>query len=365
MKAKRKYTYDPDYAVPPGETIREHMEFNGWTQQELAIRLETTQQTINRIFKGEQPITLETANRLELVFGSPARFWNNLELNYREQLSKLEEKQRLASDLEWLKTIPTSELISRKVIPQNSDKHALLCDTLKFYGVSSVRAWCELWERPEVAARRSQCFESLPGPASSWIRMGELQAQKCDCRPYDRSALLKQIHALRSLSCKADPSAMVAEMRRICAECGVALALVKEMKKAPWNGATRWLTPTKAMILLNLRGKGEDKLWFSFFHELGHVLHDSKKDLMINDGSKDDPREKQADEFAAETLIPARYNGRIKVSQIESEIKTIANELGVSPGIVAGRYQFLTHKWSRFNTLIRKFAWNDKAKDEE
>ena len=66
------------------------------------------------------------------------------------------------------------------------------------------------------------------------------------------------------------------------------------MKKVPWNGATKWLTPTKPMILLCLRGKGEDKFWFSFFHEAGHVLHDSKKDLLINDGSQGDPREERA-----------------------------------------------------------------------
>ena len=46
-------------------------------------------------------------------------------------------------------------------------------------------------------------------------------------------------------------------MTKLCAEAGVALALVPEMKKVPWSGATKWLTPNKAMILLNLRGKGE------------------------------------------------------------------------------------------------------------
>jgi len=54
-------------------------------------------------------------------------------------------------------------------------------------------------------------------------------------------------------------------MKQLCAEAGVAIALVPEMKNVPWNGATKWLTPRKVMILLCLRGKGEDKFWFSFF----------------------------------------------------------------------------------------------------
>ncbi len=40
-----------------------------------------------------------------------------------------------------------------------------------------------------------------------------------------------------------------------------------------------------------------------------------------------------------------------------AEVKQIAHELGVSPGIVVGRYQHLTGKWSRFNNLKRKFKW--------
>lgn len=43
-------------------------------------------------------------------------------------------------------------------------------------------------------------------------------------------------------------------------------ALAPEMEKIPSHGATKWLTTTKAMILLNLRGKAEEQFWFSFFH---------------------------------------------------------------------------------------------------
>jgi Zn-dependent peptidase ImmA (M78 family) len=106
-----------------------------------------------------------------------------------------------------------------------------------------------------------------------------------------------------------------------------------------------------------LRGKAEDKFWFSFFHEAGHVLHDSKKDLLINNGKADDPREQRANEYAAEKLIPSSYNDRIRQAQTATDIKRLANELGISPGIVAGRYQFLTKQWSAFKPLIRSFTW--------
>jgi Zn-dependent peptidase ImmA (M78 family) len=111
------------------------------------------------------------------------------------------------------------------------------------------------------------------------------------------------------------------------------------------------------MILLCLRGKGEDKFWFSFFHEAGHVLTDSKKDLLINNGSREDPREVRTDEFAVEFLIPARYNEDIKKFRSNREVLNMAGRLNISPGIVAGRYQFLTDRWDYFKNLIRNFQW--------
>lgn len=114
MKHKKKYGFVPDYAVPPGKTLQEVMASLGMSQREMAMRTGLTVQTLIRIFKGDQPISYETANRLELVTGVPARYWNNLELQYQEQLTRLAEQKRLQSDLDWLQTIPTKGLIERK-----------------------------------------------------------------------------------------------------------------------------------------------------------------------------------------------------------------------------------------------------------
>jgi addiction module HigA family antidote len=356
VATQKKYEFEPDYAVPPGETLLEMMESLEMTQKDLAIRTGLTEQTLTRIFKGEQPISYETANRLELVTQVPARLWNNLEAQYREQKAKLEERHRLEENIQWLKTIPTKELIDRSCIEADKDNVVLLRRALSFYGVSSVQAWQDVWEEPAVAARRSPCFESRPGDASAWIRQGELQAHGLDCKPFDKKHFKSILQQIRSLT-RERAEVFEPEMIRLCAEAGVAVALVREMKKVPWNGATRWLTPRKAMILLSLRGKGEDKFWFSFFHEAGHVLNDSKKDLLINDGTHDDPREKRADDFAAEFLIPAQYNQAIQKYRSKAEVFYLADKLDISPGIVAGRYQFLTGKWNFFKDLIRRLDW--------
>ena len=356
LKPKKQFGFEPDYAVPPGETLKEVMESLHMSQKELAIRTGVTVQTLNRIYKGEQPISYETSSKLELATGVPARMWNNLEAQYREQLAKLKERKQLESDLDWLADIPVKELIQRNAIASKKDKALVLREVLKFFGVSSVSAWHNIWSKPAVAARRSQCFETRPGPAATWIRLGEIQARQIVCRDYGRNQFYKALETIRGLTIKR-PEDFIPEMISLCADSGVAVALVPEMKKVPWHGATKWLSATKAMILLNLRGKAEDQFWFSFFHEAGHVLNDSKKDLFINDGKEDDPSEKKANAFAAEFLIPSKVDPVINRLRSRADVIRMANELQIAPGIVAGRFQRLTKKWSYFKDLIRSFHW--------
>jgi len=111
------------------------------------------------------------------------------------------------------------------------------------------------------------------------------------------------------------------------------------------------------MILMNLRSKMEVQFWFSFFHEAGHVLHDNKKDLFINDLSLDDPRERNANEFAAEILISRIRDPEIASLRSKADAIRSADEESVSPGIVVGRFQRLTGEGNYFNGLKRRFRW--------
>lgn len=353
-KAKRVYRFEPDYAVPPGETLEEVLESMDMTRKELSIRTGLTEQSIIRILKGDQPITFETANKLEMVTGVSARFWNDLEMKYREQSSKIAQKEEWERGITWSKTIPMRELIERQAIPEVDTPSELVQEALRFYGVANVDAWERLWNDPKVAARRSDCFESLPGPASAWIRMGEIEVQDIPCDSYQKDFFKKNLQRIRGFTTE-NPSSFIPKMQGLCAEAGVALVFIPEMKKVPWNGATKWLSPKKAMIILNLRDTGEDLFWFSFFHEAGHVLTGKKQHLYIAEKHDDSPEEKKADRFASEILIPARYNKRIAMIRSKAEVLEVADSLEISPGIVAGRYRYLTERWECYNDLTKRF----------
>jgi len=359
-KAKRLYRFEPDCAVSPARTLLETLECMKMTQKELATRTGLTEQTIVRILKSEQPITFETANKLEMVTKVPARLWNNMEMNYRQQLSKLKQAKNLEYDIDWLKGIPVKELMVRGEISKETTGSDLVHETLKFYGVSSVEAWNDVWCEPKVAARRSDCFETQIGPASAWIRFGEVQAQGISTSPYKKEKFKDAIQLIRELTTKS-PTIFIDEMRTLCASSGVALSLVRELKKVPWNGASKWLSPNKAMILLSLTGEGEDVFWTSFFHEAYHILHGEKQRLYIAEKNSTDAEEIKADRFAAEILIPAKFNERLAACTSKQEIVGLAKDLHISAGIVAGRYMHLTQRWTYFKELTNTFDWTENA----
>ncbi len=353
-----RYCYEPDYAVAPGETLRETIDALGMDQRELAVRTELTPKTINWIIQGKAPLTQETALKMEHATGVPARIWNNLEMNYREQLARIEECQQLVADIEWLKKIPTSDLIRRGAIQDQPDKPSLLREVLSFFGTATVQSWNNLWQCPQAAFRRSKIFESKPEATAAWLRLGELEAQKIQCQPYDQKkfkVVLQDIRKMTTLS----PKKFVPKMQCLCAEAGVAVVFVREIKGAPVCGVSRWLTPQKALIQLSLRYKRNDHFWFSFFHEAGHILHGGKKKVYIHGDGQTGRDEDQANKFAQDTLIPPERATEIPRLKSEAEVKAFANSVGVAPGIVAGRFQRETGKYDYFHNLQLRFEWSD------
>jgi HTH-type transcriptional regulator / antitoxin HigA len=57
-------------------------------------------------------------------------------------------------------------------------------------------------------------------------------------------------------------------------------------------------------VRLRLSYKREDQLWFSFFHEAGHVTLHGRRDTFVDFAApSDDKREVQANRFGADYLI--------------------------------------------------------------
>lgn len=355
--------FEPDYAIPPGEILTEYLESLGMTQRDLAARTGLTPKTVNEIAKGKAPITAETALKLERVLGRPAHFWQNLESMYQEACLREEEEVRLTESLDWLKRVPVKEMFKHGWVPKTKDPVARLDAVLRFFGVSSIASWAAVWGDRQVAYRRSVCFETHPEAVSAWLRRGEIEAQQIACAPFDKASFKTALEEVCRLT-REPPDVFQMRLVELCAATGVAVTFVPELTKTRVSGATRWLTPEKALIQLSLRYKSDDQLWFTFFHEAGHVLLHGKKEVFI-EGNCDhnEDKERQANRFAADILIPPTAWREFTSTRRPplAEVMAFANRHGIAPGIVVGRLQREgVYDYRVGNRLKRRFQWVQK-----
>jgi len=356
MNAKMQHRYTPDLILPPGETLAEVLEELDMTQTELARRTGLSTKHVNQIIHAAVGLTPESALLLEKATGVSAAVWNRLEVAYQEHLTSLEEAESLSSDLEWLDLIPYRELVTRGYVQRRDNTVDRLRDLCRFFGVANFAAWQAVWHKP-TAYRTSQAFSSDPGAVAAWLRIGELKAARIECRPFDKAALQAQLETLRGLTRDPDPNFWWPRLQEICASVGVAVVGEREISGARINGAARWLSPDKAVVQLSFRHKWSDIVWFTFFHELAHLLIHSKKDAFINDMGVHSGHEQEADAFASQLLIPRRREAELSNVLTSADARQFADELGIAPSIVVGRLQY-EKRWpyNRGNELKQRFV---------
>ena len=337
-------SYEPgDEVLPPGETLREALESLEMSQSQLAQRTGMSTKHINQIIQGQAALTHDTAILLERTTGVPARFWNSLEAQYRDHLARKNERNVLAQHQEWLARMPLPALRKLKKITATArDPGTQLQQLLQFFGVSSVEAWQEVWAEPAAAFLQSAAFTADAGAVAAWLRLGEIEAAKLACSPYNRGLLRELLPVLRGLTVLS-PQQFWPQLIGHCASAGVAVVVVPEVSGARASGATRWISPNKAIVQLSNRGKRNDKFWFAFFHELGHVLLHGKRDVFVernigHDGGRL-TQEGEANDFARELLIPSSYSQDLARVKTHADVRGLAQRLGIASGIVAGRIQ--------------------------
>lgn len=348
-----RHPFRPDYAIPPGTTLRRRLEEIDISQADLAERTGFSRKHVNQIIQGIAPITHETAVVLERVTGTPASLWNALEANYRATLLRSKQDEALSQgDKGWLRSLPIKALQDRGVIPSDLSPGRLFDAVLSFFGVADRLAWERLWMKPAADFRRSEAFKSSPGAVAAWIRLAELEAREVGTTvPYSAAGFRAVLQKVRALTIDLDSDRLV----EMCASVGVVVVFVREIDGCRLSGATWWVTPTRAVIALSDRYKSDDFFWFTFFHEAAHLLLHSKKETFVDDGENKEGLEAEADRFAADLLIPPSYRGRLATLSTEADVRELADELGLAPGIIVGRlHHDGTWGWNRGNKLRRK-----------
>lgn len=349
--------FSPDWASPPGDTILDVLQERSIALDEFASRLRWPIERAQRLIDGSISINLDTARALECMLGASVEFWIDRDHQYWADRKRIDDANGV-----WLEEAPLKEAVAFGWIAQEemagNDPDEVCARFFDLPTVEICRQKYSLLEH-KTAFRRSLAYETISAAVAFWLRQGEIEAAKVECKNWSRDGFRDSLAEVRKLTLIKDPKKFLPRLQGICAESGVAVVLVRAPKGCRTSGATRFLEFGRPGIFLSGRYGSDDHFWFTFFHEAGHlILHDEEQMFLEGIGDTSD-YEKEANEFAARILIPEQYRGEmLDLPWAYKDVLRFAQRIKVAPGIVVGQMQHegvLPHGY--LEKLKRRYKW--------
>ena len=316
----------------PGSELAEKLEEMGLDANDLAARMGYTPKAVNDILQGNSRITPDVAIMLEMITEIPADYWLRRQMSYDEFLSRERVKASLSDQPLWRKSFPP-ELNARDWVEKgkNDDKTGL--SLLKFFAVASPQAWDGYYKdaKLKVAFRISLAEVKDPYATSAWIRRGEILADRDPMEKQEQipvrkrlKAALPEIIAFAAANKELPKSAKkityttpeadviddcMTGLQELCRKIGIRVLFVQNFKCAPIHGMYRWYKDVP-LIQLHDRFKKREAMWFTFFHELAHVLYHGKKGICLQNieiTHHHPEKEDEANCFAQKCMVDAGF----------------------------------------------------------
>lgn len=351
----------PVEVFSPGEYIKDEIIARDWTQADLSDVLGRPPRLVNELISGKRGITPDTAKGLAGAFGTSAQFWMNLESMYRLGLTPGQPGVVERRALLYGKA-PVRAMIKRNWIQESRDMDILEDHVCGFFKVSDIK---EEFRFLPGAVRRSASRAGLTVEQNAWLFRSLHMAEEMEGSAFSKEkidVLLKKLKPLLS------NEGCVAEVPEVLKEAGIKFLIVEPLPKSRIDGATYWLG-NEPVVVLSLRYDRIDYFWYTLMHEIGHVISgDGKKNEQValdvdlaqgacREGSEPD-REKKADDFASDFLIPRdvfdAWITRTGPAVSKRDIWNFSQSINVHPGIIAGRIHYREKNYSHFNEFITK-----------
>ena len=362
--------FSPNWVSAPGDTIADILKERDLSVAEFCEQVGYSPNDTVDVLEGRAAISIELAERLEEVLGASAAFWMRRDFDYREDATRISRGDRA-----WLEELPLTDMIKFGWLqPLRPEYESAAC--LRFFDVPSVDAWRRKYARvlEMTALSTSETFDSTPGSVVAWLRQGELEAGDAAGTAWDPARLEHSLPEIRTLTRVSSPTRFLPPLRRICAESGVSLVVAPAPRGCRASGAARLSEPGRALIQLSFRYRTDDHFWFTFFHEVGHLLlHAGGKATVagahhpgwILDGEgglgADAEVESEANRFAEEVLTPSALKDELLSMRCTSDqVIRFGRSVGISAGIVVGQLQYFGRlRHNQLNRLKRRFSWEE------
>lgn len=363
-----KIEYQELIAFHPGYYVKDYIDEQGITQEELAKRLQTTPKYISDLVNGRINLTDEMVLKLSIVFGTSTKLWLNLNQKYIEKKLEIEKRIRIDQECELAKKLDYKFWVDLGLVKATRVTAEKVQELQRYFKVSSLSVLSQRDFLVQYRTSVSEVTDINVINANAWVQTAINLGTQKEVEPFDKKKLLEAIPEIRSMTVQ-NPKDFYPRLRDLLASCGVALVLLPNLKNCGVNGAVKWLGKDKVVLALNDRRKYADTFWFALFHELGHVLQQRIKVLLVSEIKKagletDDliqRLETEADTFSQNTLIPkAEYDEFLMMNSsgfTAEAIRGFATRINVLPGIVVGRLQhdgYLTNQ-TTLNSLKIKY----------
>ena len=343
---------------PPGDTLIEVLNDKGISQAELARRMDRPTKTVNELVKGLINITPETAIQLERTLDVSADFWLERDRNYQLELAELNEAEEILKLKDWLRLFPINEMKNNGFLVYENSIQSKAKNLLSFFGVSSKSGFEKYYNMrytENAAFKMSEVHDKNLLAVTAWLRRGEIQSEEIDCGEYKESEFKECLNDIKNIMAE-HKEGFFDELQSLCLSAGVKVVHTPKLPKAPMDGSTRWHRGNP-LIQLSNRYQRNDIFWFTFFHEVGHILKHGRKDVFIEGfeyTKKGKEKEEEANQVAMEWTFPKtaetefldQISGVSDFSRVKEIIYSCANKYNTHPGIILGR---LAHNETNMN----------------
>jgi len=335
-----------EFIIHPGETIKEILDERQMSQKELAIRTDVSQTHVSKVINGQKAISVGFAKKLEYALGIRSSFWVNLQTNYDMEISQVKEMNNISQEelaiVRKLRDI-AGYLQSLGFLDPRAFDSFLVIELRRLLNLSN------LVRIPDIvqggAYRLATSPHTDPHVLFTWLRMSELiTAEQEVAEVLDINTLKGKIPELKRLMFKEAPEIALALQKHL-GECGIRFSIVRHFKGAPIQGVIQKHADATLSLVMTNRQRFADIFWFTFFHEIGHIINKDISGLLIAYESSDNAREWDADRFASNVLINAvLYTQFVHAGDFSLEsIRRFSATLDLPPFILIGRLQRDAH----------------------
>jgi HTH-type transcriptional regulator/antitoxin HigA len=348
----------PARAIHPGEILREELQERNIKQKDFAQQIGVQPTHLNEFIKGKRNLNEDLAMKLEKYLGIPFKTWMNLHNGYVYESKAIDAKKnenRRAAEYE----AACSQTFNLHILYKRLKLNQLPC-TERVSRIKEMFSFDLLSSnelRLQVAGfyKHSEKVQIDEKNMLTWLILNNFETSKAkfDIAPYKEGNAQKA--ALEMAKMANARTASVDNIKRCLNDYGILYIEVEKIEKAPIDAYSTFVG-THPVITVTYRYNDLDKLVFDILHELCHIkkhLSDTQKAFIAIEGVEysKDPREREANDFARQMLIPeATWKSILKIGCKSLDpykiIRTIAKEAelrGISPSIAVSRYKYETN----------------------